>query len=145
MFRKLEKMTQLSLFEWKLLLQVLVLIPVVTLSLYVFGYRRSLSFMNYLLPAGTNEKLPAHDETEKVSAISRMVKITANHAPYPANCLKQSLILWWLLARSGIRAEIIFGVQENKGEEFSMHAWVEYNGYDLLNKSREHSNYIALT
>ena len=42
--------------------------------------------------------------------IARMIAVAAAHGPYRANCLKQSLVLWWMLARRDTHSEIRFGV-----------------------------------
>jgi len=61
---------------------------------------------------------------------ARMVYVAANHGPYRANCLKRSLVIWGLLRRRGIPAELRIGV--NNGEKiFQAHAWVESMGVVL--------------
>lgn len=70
-------------------------------------------------------------DLSRAKHISRAVAIAGNHGLYHANCLKQSLLLWWLLARRGINTEIKFGAQEESGITFGAHAWVEYDGEAL--------------
>ena len=59
--------------------------------------------------------------------IAKMVTVAANHGPYRANCLKKSLITWWLLAKKGIQSELKIGVNKQEGN-FNAHAWVEFHG-----------------
>jgi len=61
---------------------------------------------------------------------ARMVRIAAQHGPYRAKCLEQSLILRWLLLRQGIDARILFGARKEE-ERMQAHAWVEVNGVAL--------------
>jgi len=44
--------------------------------------------------------------------------------------MAESLTLWWLLARRGIKAEFRIGVRTLTGV-FESHAWVEYDGHVL--------------
>lgn len=46
------------------------------------------------------------------------------------NCLKKSLVLWYLLRCQGIVSELRIGVRREQGE-FQAHAWVEYQGIVL--------------
>ncbi len=55
-----------------------------------------------------------------------MVQIAARRGLYRANCLQQSLCLWWILQRQGISTDLRIGVR--KGEQLDAHAWVEYRG-----------------
>jgi Transglutaminase-like superfamily len=50
--------------------------------------------------------------------------------PLDSRCLMQSLVLTGLLARRGVRGDVVIGVRQ--GEEFGAHAWVELGGYPVL-------------
>ena len=63
--------------------------------------------------------------------IARMIAVAAAHGPYRANCLKQSLVLWWMLARRDTHSEIRFGVPKVQDQTFAAHAWVECGGEAL--------------
>jgi hypothetical protein len=47
--------------------------------------------------------------------------------PWPATCLRRSLVLWALLARAGEPAELRVGFRRERGA-FEAHAWVEHQG-----------------
>ena len=83
--------------------------------------------------------IPAHPNEAQIGnghLIARMISVAAAHGPCRANCLQQSLVLWWMLARHHIRCEIRFGVPEVPEETFGAHAWVECDG-DVLGGSRQ--------
>jgi len=61
---------------------------------------------------------------------ARLVRIVAEHGPFRAKCLEQSLVLRWLLLRQGIDARLLFGARK-KDDEMQAHAWVEVNGLAL--------------
>jgi hypothetical protein len=62
--------------------------------------------------------------------VARMVSIAANHGPYHANCLKRSVLIWWLLEQKGIHTEIRVGAHKNPSG-LQAHAWVECQGVVL--------------
>ena len=64
-----------------------------------------------------------------------MVKIAAERRSINANCLQQTLVLWFLLRRHGIDSEICFGARK-QGGEVQAHAWVESFG-QALNEDQE--------
>ena len=72
-----------------------------------------------------------------------MVAIAAAHGIYRANCLKQSLVLWWLLSRRGIKSEIVFGAQRDVVDDFNAHAWVECNGINLSDSEEVQQRFAA--
>ena len=47
--------------------------------------------------------------------------------PFPATCLRQSLVLHALLERRAVRSRLCFGVARN-GAALDAHAWIECDG-----------------
>lgn len=125
------KLKALSLLEWQVLLGALIMLPVVALSLKIIGYNRTITLLNRTIAVAP---VPVHapaDQIKRARLLARMVSIAANHGPYHANCLKQSLVLYWILARRRIPAEIRFGVQKDVTQDLHAHAWVEHAGINL--------------
>ncbi len=67
--------------------------------------------------------------------IARIQEAVSRHLIFHASCLEQSLVLWWLLGRRGIPAELRIGARKEAGR-FEAHAWVEL-GSVVLNDSGE--------
>ena len=63
--------------------------------------------------------------------LGRAVRRTLVLLPSDSRCLTQSLVLIGLLARRGVPAKLLIGV-EATGEQFGAHAWVEYDERALL-------------
>ncbi len=62
-----------------------------------------------------------------------IVQVATRYQPAWANCLNQSVLLWWLLQRQNIESDLRFGVRHaNETGRFEAHAWVEYQG-EVLN------------
>lgn len=71
---------------------------------------------------------------EQAKATARMVQIAGRHYPNLANCLSQSLTIWWLLRRQGIRSDLRIGVWPLE-HHLEAHAWVEWQGIPLTDDS----------
>ena len=69
---------------------------------------------------------------DQVSGIrlGRAVSKALAPLPFDSRCLVRSLVLTRMLARRGITAQLVIGVEP--GPDFSAHAWVEADGVPLL-------------
>jgi hypothetical protein len=129
--RDLAKLRALGPDERRLLARCLVLIPWVVLGLRLFGLRRTKSMLERGLSAAGSALRPDPGEAEaRARTVARVAGIAAGRGPVRATCLRRSLLIWWLLRREGIEAEIRIGVRRD-GEELSAHAWVEHRGIPL--------------
>ena len=143
MKNKLNKLLALSPDEWWLMLNAMFLLPVVTLMLTIFGFKRCQQLMGHFMLTESIHVKSRDSQEERIRIIYRMVNIVMKHGTYSENCLKHSLILWWLLAKNGIESEIIFGVEDDLDKKFSAHAWIRCNGKDLFDHA--HNSFIAFT
>lgn len=128
MHRRLAQLKLLSWYEWRLLLTAMILLPLTTLALHLFSFKRTQSFLSRFVHTDRGMGLPEGGDLQKARVIARMVAIAANHGIYRANCLKQSLVTCWLLARHGILSEIKIGVNKEGTGSLKAHAWVELGG-----------------
>jgi hypothetical protein len=71
-----------------------------------------------------------------------MVKVATRYNLPWANCLKKSLVLWWLLRRQGIEGDLQIGVRHEQ-DKFEAHAWVEYEGV-VLNDTQDVRSRFAM-
>jgi hypothetical protein len=149
-FRKAQR---LSTDERRLLAQALVFLPLTLCGVYVLGIRRWQRFLIRLtsgtrtsLSTRTKNLLPATSNREdslaaieRAGVIARIVKIAAEHGIFHANCLQQTLVLWFLLCRNGIPSDICFGARKEAGQ-LQSHAWIECFGIALNEDSevRQH-------
>jgi Transglutaminase-like superfamily len=63
--------------------------------------------------------------------LGRIVEGNLGRLPGDTRCLTRSLVLVRMLARRGIGARLVIGV--NGQPSFTAHAWVELDGHPLLN------------
>lgn len=142
--KRIKQLRALSLQEWWLMLTAMMLLPVVALSLRIAGFNKTRDFMSHLFSAPSSQRSLDEIKIEKANITARMISIAARVGPYRANCLKQSLLLWWWFARQGISSEIKFGVPKTPGESFGAHAWVECDGASLSDSQRYYQQFSVL-
>lgn len=131
-----QKFWGLSWAERGLLLEAALLLPAVAVLISLRGLRRSQAVLARMAPVrdSPNHRARASGET-LARTVARMVGAAAAHGPYKANCLQQSVALWWLLARKGLKSDLRIGTR--KGDAgFEAHAWVEFDGLSL-NEGRD--------
>ena len=129
MKRRLGQLMALSLHEWRLLLASMLLLP-------LSGFKSTQKIMSRFLPVVRGKDVSEGHTFAGAGVIARMVSVAARHGIYRANCLKQSLVLWWLLGRRGIPSEIKIGVNKEGAGPLNAHAWVECDG-QALNDSED--------
>jgi hypothetical protein len=130
--RKTRTFTQFSWKERFLLLQALVLLPLVTISLQLWGMRRTQSILTRLSHQAMS--ISSEEVIPQIGTTVRMVEMAVRYSVLWTNCLRKSLVLWYLLRCQGIVSELRIGVRREHGE-FQAHAWVEYKSI-VLNDSQ---------
>jgi len=140
---KWRKVWRLSRSELLLLAQSAFALPAVAALMRIKGLRRCQASLARLTPVANLSGAGALGPGEqRARAVARMVRAAAAHGPFRANCLQQSLTLWWLLRRRGLESELRIGTRKEDGR-FDAHAWVEFQGL-TLNESRDiHARYTA--
>jgi len=112
------------------------------LGLRITGFRRWKNLLSRLTPAANTASRPrAASQSEPAKVIARMAAAAARNVFFGTNCLEQSLVLWWLLRRRGITAELRIGARK-EFERFEAHAWVEVDSVVLNDTSAEHLHFV---
>lgn len=110
-------------------------------GLRFFGFPRWKNLLAQLVPAGTiNLDAQGRAVIESACVIARLQGSAGRNLPFRANCLEQSLVLWWLLRRRGMQAEIRVGARK-LADRFEAHAWVELNGMVLSDSGEGHLHF----
>ena len=124
-----------------LFLRAAVLLPLLTISLRLRGFRSTQQFLQRFV--GSAMKAPPDNVCgERVAITSRMVLAAARYSLLPSTCLERSLCLWWLLARQNIATQFRIGVKKD-GEKFAAHAWVERDGVAIGEPESSHLHFAA--
>lgn len=127
-----------------LFLQAMAVLPLISFSLRLHGFRATQrSLQKYLSRATSNVSGWSPGGLDgRASLTARMVRSAAYRSIGRATCLEQSLALWWLLARQGIASTVRIGTRK-ADEKFEAHAWVECDGIALNEPQDAHRHYSA--
>jgi hypothetical protein len=141
---RLNKLSQLSWHERRLLIQAALLLPIVHAGLLLLGYSRLRGIMERLAPLKSiDPSIGEMEGIQRAQEIARVVAIAAQHGLYRATCLRRSLLTWWFLRRDGLESKICFGARLLNGG-FEAHAWVEYNTIIINDSAEVHEQYLVL-
>jgi hypothetical protein len=72
--------------------------------------------------------------------VTRLAEKAERRGPLRPNCLERSLVLWWLLRRRGLPAELRIGARK-EDSRFEAHAWVELEGQVLNDSETVHKHF----
>jgi hypothetical protein len=125
-------------------LRAAVLLPVISASLRLGGFRATQSSLQKRLPRAPTRISDQSSGTtaESTALTARMVRSAAHRTWGSPACLEQSLALWWLLGRQGIASSVRIGTRQSE-EKFEAHAWVECKGVALNEPEESHKYYAA--
>ena len=101
-------------------IEVLALAVWVEVALRVMPFPRVLQRLKHHSPHIT----VAGDEYQR---LRRYVAVAYDVLPFPATCLRRSVVLHGLLERRGVASRVCFGVTKS-GSALDAHAWVECDG-----------------
>jgi len=137
------KARDLNRLQWQSLAFSLVMLPLIDISLRFAGYKRSRS----VLAALSRSRSPATSDTDinqVAEQMARVVGVAGRRSPWPTTCLRQALMLWFLLTRRGIVCELRVGVENSVTTGFVAHAWVELQGRVLIGGEHAQARYVVL-
>ena len=138
--RKAETWQSLSKSDRALLINALFLLPVVATSLKTVGLRRTQSWLagNPLASMSSSIEQPRAN----VRRTAQMVAAACRQLPIHSGCLPRTIVLWNLLRRGGINADVRIGVRYDTQGEFHAHAWLEWNGEVVNDPGNVASQYL---
>lgn len=142
MIGRIERFQRLSALERSVVLEAAGGLLATWLGLRLIGFRRWERVLAVFAPSANATGL-VQDPSEQASAllIARMEAAAARNVLFHPNCLEQSLVLWWLLRRRGIAADLRIGARKESGC-FEAHAWVEYDAQVLNDADAEHRHFV---
>jgi len=128
----------------ELFLRAAALLPLISVSLRLRGFRATQSSLQKRLPeaAWRLTSQSSGPQAAWTALTARMVRAAAHRTWGTPQCLEQSLALWWLLGRQGISTSVRIGTRKT-GEKFEAHAWVECDGVALNEAEESHKHFAA--
>ena len=146
MLERLRRFRRLNAEERGIFLRAVFLLPVISLSLKIRGFRATQEFLLRFLPnaqpVSQNASLLLRRDIERIEITERMVNSAVCHVWRGSNCLQRSLALWWLLRLQGLSSELRIGARKINGK-FEAHAWVERQGVALNDPDQQHRHYAT--
>jgi hypothetical protein len=109
----------LSADQWRSIVASIVLVPVVQLSLRLRGFTRTAGRLQRW-----SHRRAVAARPDDARPVAEAVAIVAGRRVLGARCLARSMVLWFLLRRRGIDAELRIGADLVDGV-LAAHAWVE--------------------
>ena len=141
MWERLRRFSGLPRPAKALFLRALFLLPILTISLRLSGFKKTRQRLQGAL-AGRKPIAAGEDPAANISLTTSAVLAAIRYSLFPSTCLERSLALWWLLSRQGIASQLRIGVRTAE-QKFSAHAWVEFDGMALGEPEAPHAHYAA--
>jgi hypothetical protein len=113
------------------------LMPVVDLSLRALGVRRTRRWLDRV----AGHPIAAAATAARLDDAHRLASLAAfggRRGLYPNTCLRQALLVQWLLRRQGLPARLRMGALLRDGA-LDAHAWVELDGVPLSQPGLRHA------
>ena len=129
-----DKLRELSIAEFLMLVVSVLTLPVVTALLKLRGFRRTERFMALFSRSNVQPES---------SQAARMVSIAAVRGPFKAQCLEQAITLWWMLGVMGISSTIRLGIYKS-GESVEAHAWVLHEEKIVIGQMDDQKEFTPL-
>ena len=127
MTRALRTTRTLSRNDWTVLASALALLPAVTVGLRLVGLRRLLAIVERL---ASERRRRAAGDPGGAARTAWLVETAARCCLPTPTCLAKSLVLFLVLRRRGLPAELVIGVTKARGP-LEGHAWVRLGGANV--------------
>jgi len=138
--RKVSTLAQLSPRERGWLAIALLGLPILHLALRYFGLRRTQAFLARC-PARPALAPPTPAQQRAAQRLAHLVKRAARYSG--ATCLRQALLVWWLLRWQGLASELHLGVRRPARQALDAHAWVECGAIALGERDDPRQHYAT--
>ena len=135
-----EKLRRWRALSWsdrsRLILMMLLGLPAMSASLRLFGYVRTRQWLERGSESAARRE-PSATDLVAAEDLGSLAAIAGRNGPISATCLRQSLLIYWLLRRRGLQPELKLGARKQAGQ-FHAHAWVVLAGRPLAQELLEH-------
>ena len=121
------RLRRMTASDYRTALDTLLLAVCVELALKVMPFSR---LLERLRRAQSDSAAVADDGSlaaREYQRLRRFVTVAYEMLPFPATCLRQSLVLYGLLERRGVPSRFCVGVTKD-GSALAAHAWIDCDG-----------------
>lgn len=124
--KTLRKLLSLSPGEFTRLCYVSVLLVIAEMSVRFWPFRTILHALERRC-AHAQKTLKQFPAPEALTDLARLIELADRHSVFRPSCLRQALVVAWLVSGRGIAPMLHIGVAQADGQ-LRAHAWVESNG-----------------
>ena len=125
MWHKVRTALSLPVSDLWVLAQAWVLLLMVDLGLRTLPFQSVINCLKW--GERFTRRCDITDEFAHVRRLSQLVKVAGRNHIYKMTCLRQALVLRFLLSLDNIPSDLQIGVRKEAGS-IDAHAWVEYKG-----------------
>jgi hypothetical protein len=119
----------------------MVLLPMTRAAFRIVGVRRWNSLLAKAIPRGIPLRTVTPELLVETKDVARMVTAASREGYFHGKCLEKSVVLWFLLSRKRVPAELRIGVRQS-ANGFEAHAWVEVQGTIVNDTEDVLHNYV---
>jgi hypothetical protein len=138
---KWKKFLGLSPLERRMLVRACLMLPLARCALRWVGFRRCRAVFVCLAGSRCDSGSERKDLAQAM-AIARMVAVASGLEGNRTRCLPQSLVLWYLLQKRRLHADMWLGVRKDE-TGVNAHAWIEYAGAVLNDREDVRQQFAA--
>ncbi len=135
----LHKASTLSRGDWAVVVRALGLLPAVSVGLRLVGLRRMIALGEALAAASRC----GGDDARVVARTAWLVEIAGRCCLPRPTCLAKAFVVFSLLKRRGLPAELVIGVSRTRGP-LEGHAWVELGDAPVVVADPRYASYAVL-
>lgn len=125
----LQGLQRLTAPERRQLTWMLLALPLIHASIGLAGYGRTRRWLDSLSHSA-NPRPATQANIDSARSAARIASIAGRRGTVNATCLRQALLVYWLLRKRGLAPELKLGVRKHEGV-VDAHAWVELEGQSL--------------
>ncbi len=129
--RRLERIARLSLTQWLLLPQLVVLSLGIHLALLMASLEKVAAALDRGARTGLR-RLPFLHLSMSVERLTDAADLATRITSGRHRCLPRSLVLLWVMRARGEAVELLLGAAKAGGGELEGHAWIEVGGHMVL-------------
>lgn len=137
MGRRLARWLELVPSDRRRLLGLMIALPVIATLLQLFGVVRTRRWLERV-SGNAAPRQAGVDELQAAERLAQLANIAGRRGAISATCLRQALVVYWLLRRRGFAPEFMIGVRKLDAT-LDAHAWVRLQGVALGQSDLAHT------
>lgn len=136
--RRWSQWVRLSVADRRTLIGLAVALPLIDVAMRFAGLKR---LQHWLLGRHHATRAISSNDVTAGHRLAALAAIAGAHGLYRITCLRQALLLQWMLRRRGVHGSLQIGALKTPEGTLDAHAWVELDGVALGQPNLAHSSF----